>query len=69
MDAESDTLRASYARLQITVENRDYHYLSRFEIVGGKRISQQLSAHEAVATITIKLGIDLLVLTLPANLQ
>jgi len=39
------------------------------EIAGAKRISRHLSAHEAVATITIKLGIDLLVLTLPANLQ
>ena len=28
---------------QITVANRDYHYLSRFEIAGDKRISQHLS--------------------------
>jgi hypothetical protein len=26
---------------QIGVENRDYHYLSHFEIGGAKRISQQ----------------------------
>ena len=28
---------------QITVEYRDYHHLSRFEVAGGKRISQHLS--------------------------
>jgi hypothetical protein len=28
---------------QITVANRDYHQLSRFEIGGEKRISQHLS--------------------------
>jgi hypothetical protein len=29
--------------IQINVANRDYHYLSRFEIAGAKRISQHLS--------------------------
>jgi hypothetical protein len=43
MDNESVTLRESYACFQITVENRDYHYLSRFEIASDKRISQHLS--------------------------
>ena len=46
MDEGSVTLRASYARVQITVENRDYHHLSRFEIGGGKRISRLLSGLE-----------------------
>jgi hypothetical protein len=32
-------LRASYARVRITVENRDYHYLSQCEMGGGKSIS------------------------------
>jgi hypothetical protein len=31
-------LRASYARVQIGVENRDCHYLSHFEIASDKRI-------------------------------
>src|ERR1700719_1428464 len=42
MGKESATLRASYPCIQITVENRDYHYLSRFEIGGAKRIYQHL---------------------------
>ena len=43
MDGNSVTFRASYARFQITVENRDYHQLSQSEIDGGKGISQPLS--------------------------
>jgi len=30
---------------QISVANRDYHYLSRFEIAGAKLIYRQLRAH------------------------
>jgi hypothetical protein len=36
--------RANRKLAQIGVENRDYHYLSHFEIAGGKRISQHLSS-------------------------
>jgi predicted nuclease of restriction endonuclease-like RecB superfamily len=37
------------ALFRINVENRDYHYLSQFEIDGGKRIYQQLSKYGASA--------------------
>ena len=43
MDEESGILRASYARVRITVENRDYHHLSQSEIAGAKRIYEHLS--------------------------
>jgi hypothetical protein len=33
MDKESVTSRASYARFQIGVENRDYHHLSQSETI------------------------------------
>jgi len=36
-------LYLTFAPGRITVGNRDYHHLSRFEIDGGKRISQHLS--------------------------
>jgi hypothetical protein len=41
MDEESAILREPYAFFQITVENRDYHYLSQTEIAGEKRIFRQ----------------------------
>jgi hypothetical protein len=34
---------------RITVVNRDYHYQSRFEIGGGKRISQHLSGAKSAS--------------------
>src|ERR1700721_135235 len=40
---EEVTSRASYACVQIGVENRDYHHLSHSEIAGDKRISRHLS--------------------------
>jgi hypothetical protein len=42
--------------MQIGVENRDYHYLSRFEIAGGKRISRHLpgSARPSTSTGQVK---------------
>jgi len=46
MDEESGILRASYARFQITVDNRDYHYLSQLEIAGAKRDYHYLSRLE-----------------------
>jgi hypothetical protein len=39
----NDLRLLGYACIQITVENRDYHYLSQSEIAGAKRISRQLS--------------------------
>jgi hypothetical protein len=39
---EPPTLRASYAIIIISVDNRDYHYLSQSEIRGGKGISRHL---------------------------
>ena len=38
---------------QIDVANRDYHQLSRFEIGGDKRISQQLSVRDTVCGISV----------------
>jgi len=39
-------------RIQIGVDNRDYHYLSHSEIDGGKRISQHLSGPARSGTLT-----------------
>ena len=43
--------RSKNQKRRISVENRDYHSLSHFEIGGAKRISQHLSA-----TVQRKLG-------------
>ena len=40
----NDLRLLGYASIQVTVENRDYHHLSRFEKDGGKSISQHLPA-------------------------
>jgi hypothetical protein len=40
--AQRVTRSQELAHFQITVDNKDYHHLSRFEIAGGKRISQHL---------------------------
>jgi hypothetical protein len=50
-------IRALDRVMRIGVGNRDYHYLSRFEIDGGKRISRHLS--EAVSLVHCNRGIIL----------
>ena len=42
--AQRVTRSQELAHFQITVDNKDYHHLSRFEIAGGKRISTSISA-------------------------
>ena len=49
---ESNTLDA--ADLVRDVENRDYHYLSHFEIRGAKRIYQQLSRSSQYMSATFR---------------
>jgi hypothetical protein len=55
MEKESDTLCASYASLQITVENRDYHQLSDFPrgIDEGRQSANRLQALEVVSVLAI----------------
>jgi hypothetical protein len=57
MDEESGILRESYACTRISVENRDYHQLSHFEIGGDKRISRsilsgRIAAREGIEAIS-----------------
>ena len=49
------------------VGNRDYHYLSRFEIDGGKRISQHLSGFFEIIDGVLPTGVREVEITVHAQ--
>jgi len=54
--AISVTAHESYAWVEITVDNRDYHHLSHSEIAGDKRTSKPCSFSESTAAILGQCG-------------